>query len=164
MNEDQVRAVRGPFAGTAGHLDAPYWQSPPDVVERMLDIAKVGAGDCLIDLGCGDGRIVVAAARRGARAIGVDIDPRRIAEAEAACRRAGVAACFRQEDLFQTPLATASVVSLYLLGHVNALLHRKLRNELRPGARVVSHAFPIAGWEPSAREEFDRRAIYLWTA
>jgi cyclopropane fatty-acyl-phospholipid synthase-like methyltransferase len=163
VKEDPVRAARGPFAGTPAHRDAPYWQSPPQVVERMLELAKVGPGDCLIDLGCGDGRIAIAAAWRGARAIGVDIDAERIAEATAAAVAAGVDASFRQEDLFDAALAEASVVSLYLLGHVNNLLRDKLLAELRPGARVVSHAYSIAGWEPSAREELAHRAIYLWT-
>jgi len=163
VEEDRVRAARGPFAGTAGQLDAPFWQSPPEVVTRMLELAMVGSGDCLIDLGCGDGRIVIAAARRGARAIGVDIDAERIREAIAAAATAGVRATFRQEDLFQVALAEASVVTLYLLGHVNNLIRHKLLAELRPGARVVSHAYPIAGWEPTARQEVDYQTIYLWT-
>src|SRR5687768_7579975 len=91
MDDARIVAERGPFAGMPGHLDAPFRQTPPAVVERMLDLAKVGPGDRLVDLGCGDGRIVVAAARRGAIAHGVDMDPERIAEAEAAARLAGVA-------------------------------------------------------------------------
>lgn len=162
MEEDPVRAARGPFVGSAAHRDAPYWQSPPHIVARMLDLAKVGPGDCLIDLGCGDGRIAIAAARRGAHARGVDLDPKRIAEAKAAAAAAGVKASFRQEDLFDVDLAEADVVTLYLLGHVNNLIRAKLRAELRPGARVVSHAFSIGGWEPTAREEHDHRRIYLW--
>jgi hypothetical protein len=74
-----------------------------------------------------------------------------------------VSASFRQEDLFEASLAEASVVTLYLLGHINDLIRHKLATELRPGARVVSHAFPITGWEPRLREEVDGRAIYLWT-
>lgn len=164
MDDAQVRAARGPFAGKPGHLDAPYWQSPPAIVEAMLDLARLRPGECLIDLGCGDGRIVIAAARRGARAIGIDIDPARIAEAEAAAGAASVTAAFRREDLFETPLAEADIVTLYLLGHVNNLLAGRLAAELRPGARIVSHAFPIAGREPAARREADGRAIYLWIA
>ncbi len=129
----------------------------------MLELAKVGSGDCLIDLGCGDGRIVIAAARRDARAIGVDIDSERIGEATAAAAAAGVSASFRRQDLFHVALAEASVVTLYLLGHVNNLVRDKLLEELRPGARVVSHAYAISGWEPCARQEVNRRMIYLWT-
>ena len=163
MDENRVHAARGPFAGTKGHLDAPYWQSPPDVVTRMLELAAVGPGDCLIDLGCGDGRIVIAAARSGARAIGVDLDPERIRDATAAAAAACVGASFRQEDLFRVDLSEASVVTLYLLGHVNNLVSHKLRQALRPGARVVSHSFGISNWEPDARLEVGNRAIYLWT-
>lgn len=128
----------------------------------MLELARVGPGDCLFDLGCGDGRIVVAAALRGARAIGIDTDAQRIDEATAAAEAAGVSASFRQEDLFEVDLAEASVVTLYLLGHVNNLIRHKLFAELRPGARVVSHAYAIADWEPSARQEVGHRTIYLW--
>lgn len=163
MDDDQVQAARGPFAGTKGHLDAPYWQSPPDVVTRMLELAMVGPGDCLIDLGCGDGRIVIAAAQLGARAIGIDIDSERIGEATTAAAAAGVKASFRQEDLFRVDLTEASVVTLYLLGHVNNLVSHKLRKELRPGARVVSNSYAISDWEPDARQEVGNRAIYLWT-
>ena len=130
--EDRIfKALRGPFAGTQGHLDAPYWQTPMPVVERMLALADVGPGDTLIDLGCGDGRVAIAAALRGAGAIGVDIDPERIAEAEQAAREAGVEALtrFRREDLFETRLDEASVVTMYLIGHVNLMLAPRLRTE-----------------------------------
>lgn len=157
-------SIRGPWAGTEGHLDAPYSSTPEPVVERMLDLAGPGPGDILIDLGCGDGRIAIAAARRGARALGVDIDRARIAEAEAAAAAAGVAsrATFRQQDLFATPLGEASIVSLYLLPLVNRLLRPRLRGELRPGSRIVGHAFPMPDWEPEAEEVVDGRRIFLW--
>ncbi|HEX2762745.1 MAG TPA: methyltransferase domain-containing protein [Allosphingosinicella sp.] len=165
MDEAAVRASRGPFAGRDGHLDAPYWTTPADVVERMLDLAGLTADDRLIDLGCGDGRIALAAAGRGARALGIDLDPGRIAEARLAAAAAGLESLtsFRKEDLFETPLADATVVSLYLLAHVNRLLERRLRRFLRPGSRVVSHAYPIGGWEPTRSVETpDRRRLYLW--
>jgi cyclopropane fatty-acyl-phospholipid synthase-like methyltransferase len=159
-----IAAERGPFAGRESHLDAPFWPTPPPLIERMLDLAGVGPGDRLIDLGCGDGRIVVAAARRGAFAHGIDIDPARIAEAEAAARLAGVGDCvrFEQSDLFDVALGEFSVVSLYLLPVVNRWLEGKLRRELEEGARVIGHAFPMPNWAPVAQEEHEGRAIYLW--
>jgi SAM-dependent methyltransferase len=165
LSEAEIAAIRGPWAGREGQLDAPFWSTPPDLVEQMLDLAGVGAADYLIDLGCGDGRVAIAAGRRGARALGVDLDPARIGEAKAAAREGGVErrVRFRAEDLFATPLGKASVVTLYLLPHVHALLHGRLLAQLRPGSRVVSHAFPIADWAPAAQEMVERRSLYLWT-
>jgi len=163
--EDRAfKTLRGPWAGTPHHLDAPFWPTPEPLVERMLDLAGVGPGDHLIDLGCGDGRIVIAAARRGATALGVDIDAERIAEAEAAARAAGVEQLvgFRCEDLFATRLEAASVVTLYLIPHIHGLLGARLRTELAPGSRVLSHAFAIRDWAPRAHEVIDQRELYLW--
>lgn len=163
--EDRAfKAIRGPWAGTPHHLDAPFWPTPESLVERMLDLAGVGPGDHLIDLGCGDGRIVIAAARRGATALGVDIDAERIAEAEAATRAAGVEHLvgFRCEDLFATRLEAASVVTLYLIPHINRLLAERLRTELAPGSRVLSHAFAIRDWVPRVHETINRRELFLW--
>ena len=158
--------MRGPFAGTDHHRDAPYWQTPDEVVARILDLAGAGPGDLLIDLGCGDGRICIAAAGRGARAIGVDIDAARIAEAQAAASAAGVGALatFRQEDLFETRLEEASIVTLYAVPLVHNLLGPRLQSELAPGSRIVAHSFPIAGWPPDRVETLpDRRTLRLWT-
>jgi ribosomal protein L11 methylase PrmA len=165
MNPD-LAALRGPFAGTEGHLDAPYAETPPALVEAMLDLATLAPGERLLDLGSGDGRIVMAAARRCADALGVDIDPSRIAEAEEAARAAGLSARarFRREDLFATPLGQADVIALFLLGHVNEWLGPRLRAEARPGARIVSHAFPIRGWDPVATRRVGRASLYLWIA
>ena len=163
--EDRAfKAIRGPWAGTPHHLDAPFWPTPEPLVERMLDLGEVGPGDHLIDLGCGDGRIVIAAARRGATALGVDIDAERIAEAEAAARAAAVEQLvrFRCEDLFATRLEGASVVTLYLIPMVHGLLGARLRAELAPGSRVVSHAFTIRDWAPRAHEIIDQRELFLW--
>lgn len=132
----------------------------------MLDLAAVTPADLLIDLGCGDGRICIAAARRGARALGIDIDAERIAEAKAAAAAAGVAHLvdFRREDLFETRLEAATVVALYTLPLVHNLLGPRLRTELTPGSRVVAHAWPINGWPPDHVETLaDRRTLYLWT-
>jgi len=159
-----LAAQRGPFAGTEGHLDAPYAPTPPEFVEAMLELAKLAPGERLLDLGSGDGRIVIAAARRGADALGVDIDSSRVAEAEHAARAAGLEARarFRREDMFSTPLGSADVITLYLLGHVNNWLGARLRNEARPGTRIVSHAYSIAGWEPSAIQMLGHTALYKW--
>jgi ribosomal protein L11 methylase PrmA len=162
-----LAALRGPFAGTEGHLDAPYAATPPEVVEAMLELAALTPGDRLLDLGCGDGRIVIAAARSGVEAIGVDIDPQRIAQAEDAARAADVGdrARFRQEDMFATALGEADVITMYLLANVNVWLGPRLRAEARPGTRIVSYAFPIGGWEPAATRQLpDWTSLYLWIA
>jgi SAM-dependent methyltransferase len=145
-------------------LEVPFVPTPHALVQRMLDLAEVGASDYLIDLGCGDGRIAVAAAQRGARALGVDLDPLRIQEAAAAARIAGVEARvrFRRQNLFRTPIYDASVVALYLLPRINLELRPRLLTELRPGARIVSHAFNMGDWRPEAEETLDGRRIFLW--
>jgi len=145
-------------------LDVPYVPTPLRVVDRMLDMAAVGPNDFLIDLGSGDGRIPIAAAQRGARALGVDIDPMRIDEAFAAARFAGVEtrARFRRQDLFRTPLREASVVTMYLLPDVNLALRPRILTELRPGTRVLSHNFTMGEWRPDAEEEMDASRIYMW--
>jgi SAM-dependent methyltransferase len=149
---------------TAPELEVPFVPTPHSLVQKMLDLAAVGASDYLIDLGCGDGRIAVAAALRGARALGVDLDRLRIAEAHAAARLAGVEAraSFRRQDLFATPIYEASVIALYLLPEINLRLRPRLLTELRPGARIVSHAFTLGDWRPEAEEVHDGRRIFLW--
>lgn len=145
-------------------LDAPYVPTPEPVVEAMLDLAGVGPDDYLIDLGSGDGRIPVAAGRRGARALGVDIDPERIAQANLAAQLAGVEGrvSFRRQDMFETPIADASVVAMYLLPDINLRLRPRLLTELRPGTRVVTHAFTMGDWAPDQRRVIGERNIYLW--
>lgn len=145
-------------------LDVPYVPTPHAVVARMLDMAEVGPGDYLLDLGSGDGRIAIQAAERGARALGVDIDPARVREANEKAIYAGVQdrVRFRRQDLFQTPIREASVVTLYLLPRVNMELRPRILTELRPGTRVVSHAFHMGDWEPDRREEVDGATIYFW--
>ncbi len=139
-------------------LDAPYVSTPDSVVAEMLRMAAVRSGDMVYDLGCGDGRIVIAAARDfGARGVGIDIDPARIAEANAAARRAGVSerVRFTVQDLFQTDFAEASVVALYLYPEMNAKLLPKFLAELRPGTRIVSHQFGMGDWRP-------QESVRLW--
>lgn len=142
--------------------DVVYVATPHETVERMLRLADVRSSDFVIDLGSGDGRIPIAAARRGARALGIEIDPDRIREAEANARSAGVTnrVRFRQEDLFKTPLAEATVITMYLLPELNARLSPRLL-ALQPGTRIVSHLFPMADWKPDATDT-DGGAIYLW--
>jgi SAM-dependent methyltransferase len=148
-------------------LDVPFVPTPQAVVDQMLTVAGVGRRDTLYDLGCGDGRIVVTAASQyGAHGVGIDLNPERIAEARANAKKAGVdkRVSFRVADLFETNLSAASVVSLYLLPDVNLKLRPKLWSQLKPGARVVSHAFDMGpDWPPERTVEVDGRTIYLWT-
>src|SRR5437660_3814696 len=146
------------------HLDVPYVPTPPDVVAAMLKLANVHKGDVLYDLGCGDGRIVVAATKQyGARATGIDIDPVRLKEARENAQKEGVAdqVKFRQEDLFTTDFHDADVVTLYLLPSVNMKLRPKLQR-LKPGTRIVSHSFDMEDWKPDKTVDVDGRMIYLW--
>ena len=153
-----------PVAPAERDLDVPYVPTPRPVVAAMLDMAELGPDDYLIDLGSGDGRIAIEAARRGARALGVDIDPNRVAEAIAAAQLAGVEAParFRRQDLFDTPIREASVVSMYLLPAINLRLRPRLLTDLRPGTRIVSHAFNMGDWAPDEHREVNAANIYLW--
>jgi trans-aconitate methyltransferase len=146
--------------------DVIYVPTPPDVVEEMLKIADVKKGDVLYDLGSGDGRIAVTAAKRyGIRAVGIDIDPERIREANENAKKAGVTNLvrFRQEDLFKADFSEATVVTLYLLPDLNVKLRARLWSELKPGTRVVSHQFDMADWKPEKEVELNGRTIYFWT-
>lgn len=145
--------------------DVPYVPTPQPVVDRMLAIAKVNRNDVVYDLGSGDGRLVIAAAQRyGARGVGIDINPKRIQQANANAQRAGVTQLveFRQQDLFETDLSDATVVTLYLLPSVNLKLRPKLLQELQPGTRIVSHAFDMGDWEPQKVEQVNGRTVYYW--
>jgi len=134
----------------AQDLDVPYVSTPHSVVKKMLDVADVGSGDYVIDLGCGDGRIVISAALRGAAGHGVDLDPERIREARENARKAGVSdrVMFLKEDIFETDFSRANVITMYLLTTVNADLRPRLLDILEPGTRVVSHDFGMGTWEP----------------
>ncbi len=145
--------------------DVVFVPTPYPVVEAMLAVAKVGKNDVLYDLGSGDGRIVIAAARKfGTRAIGIDIDPKRISESRENADTARVAKVveFRQADLFTTDLRSASVVTLYLLPELNVRLRPKLFAELRPGSRVVSHSFDMGDWKADSLFQVDSRFVYYW--
>ncbi len=162
-------AAGAPAQSTGGaQLRAPdvfYLPTTPPVVRAMLRLAKVTRSDVVYDLGCGDGRIVIEAARRyGAHAVGIDIDPERIAEAKANARKAGVDKLvdFRLADLFEADLRGATVVTLYLLPSLNLKLMPKLRSELPKGARIVSHDFEMGDWKPERSLDVGNASVYLW--
>jgi SAM-dependent methyltransferase len=151
-------------------LDVPYVPTKEPIVDRMLRMAKVKPADVLYDLGCGDGRIVIAAAKRfGIRGVGIDIDPQRIAEAEENARKAGVAdrVKFIQGDLFEAKIEDASVVTLYLLPEVNLRLRPKLLSDLKPGTRIVSHNYDMGDWKPEQTAKLNvdgtEHTVYAWT-
>lgn len=147
--------------------DVIYVPTPEPVVDAMLELAEVGPGDVLYDLGSGDGRIPITAAKRfGIRAVGIDINPVRIMEANANAEAAGVSdtVTFIEGDMFDAWISDASVVTLYLLQSLNVKLRPKLLSELQPGTRIVSHSFDMANeWEPEETREVDGSMIYLWT-
>jgi SAM-dependent methyltransferase len=146
--------------------DVFYVPTPQPVVDAMLEMAKVTANDVVYDLGCGDGRIPIAAAQKyGARGVGIDIDPQRIAEAKENAKTAGVTdkVQFLNQDLFTSDFKEATVVTLYLLPSLNEKLIPQLR-ALRPGTRIVSHAFDMGtSWPPEDRREVAGKSIYFWT-
>ncbi|CAM3735934.1 class I SAM-dependent methyltransferase [Pontibacter korlensis] len=146
--------------------DVPYVPTRQVVVDAMLKLADVKKDDVLYDLGCGDGRIVITAAKEyGARGTGVDINPERIQEANANAREANVTdkVRFIEGDLFEEDFSQASVVTLYLLPAVNQKLRPILMKQLKPGTRIVSHAFDMGDWEPEQTVEVDGTKIFLWT-
>jgi ribosomal protein L11 methylase PrmA len=146
--------------------DVIFVPTPQDVVEKMLEIANVKKGDVLYDLGSGDGRIAITAARKyGVRATGIDIDPERIKEANENAKKAGVAnlVTFKQEDLFKADFKNATVITLYLLPDLNVKLRPRLWAELKPGTRIVSHQFEMGDWKPEKKLELNGRTIYYWT-
>ena len=148
-------------------LDVPYVPTPQPVVNQMLRLAKVGRRDVLFDLGCGDGRIVITAAKaRGARGTGIDIDPRRIAEARQNAQEAGVTdrVEFREANLFETDFSSATVVTLYLLPQINRQLRPQLWQQLKVGTRVVSHDFDMGEeWPPEKVVRTGGKTLYFWT-
>lgn len=149
--------------------DVPYVPTPQNVVDEMLTLANVTKNDVVYDLGCGDGRLVITAVKKfGARrGFGVDIDPQRIADSNANAKAADVTdrVQFAVQDLFQTDLKDATVVTLYLLPEVNLRLRPKLLSELQPGTRVVSHSFDMGDWKPqkTVTVQPGGQRLYLWT-
>jgi ubiquinone/menaquinone biosynthesis C-methylase UbiE len=145
--------------------DVIYVPTRQTVVDAMLKVANVKAGDVLYDLGCGDGRIPVTAAKLGARAVCIDIDPKRIAEANENVKKSGVGDRVRvlNQDLFTTDISDATVVTLYLLPSLNLKLRPTLWKTLKPGTRVVSHDFDMGDWKPEQTLNVDGATIYYWT-
>lgn len=152
------------FELNAQSLDVPYVPTPDNVVEKMLDMVDVGPGDYVIDLGSGDGRIVIAAAKRGAYGHGVDLDPKRIREARENAVRAGVEdrVIFVEGNIFNTDFSRANVVTMYLLNSVNIQLRPHLLKNLKPGSRIVSHDFDMGNWKPEEYVQEGHSDIYFW--
>jgi SAM-dependent methyltransferase len=155
-----------------GQSLAPYVPTPQEVVDRMLVLAEVTSKDLVYDLGSGDGRIPITAAKKyGARGVGVDIDPRRIAESRANAKTAGVEHLveFRQQDAMTVDVSAATIVTLYLATASNLALRPILTRQLKPGARIVSHTFGMGDWSPARVDEFRDstgvvETLYLWRA
>jgi SAM-dependent methyltransferase len=149
---------------------APFMATPQEVVDRMLQLAAVTKNDVVYDLGSGDGRLIITAAKRyGARGVGFDIEPALIAQSRANAKKEGVEALveFRQQDALTVDVSPASVVTLYLLSGANLKLRPTLQKQLKPGARIVSHEFPMGDWVPTRTETVTdqrgtSRVLYLW--
>ena len=163
-------AQQAPAAAPQKQLRTPdviFVPTPQEVVDAMLKVAKVGKGDVLYDLGSGDGRIPITAAQKHgiARGIGIDINPERIKEANENLAKAGVGdrVRFINADLFESDLSEATVVTLYLLPELNLKLLPKLLKELKPGTRIVSHAFDMGTWKAEQVVDVGRRTVYFWT-
>ena len=150
----------------ARYPDVSFVPTPRKAVREMLKLAGVQAGDVVYDLGCGDGRVVITAAKEfGARGVGIDIDSDRIKQSRKNARKAGVShrVSFRTEDLFEADIKDATVVALYLLQTLNYKLRPKLLRELKPGTRIVSYTFDIPDWPPQKQVDLAEGRIYLWT-
>jgi predicted O-methyltransferase YrrM len=164
-----VQQAQAPAAAQKAELRKPdviFVPTPHEVVDAMLEVAKIGKDDVLYDLGSGDGRIPIAAAKKGiARGVGIDINPERVKEANENLREAGVGdrVKFVNADLFETDLSDATVITLYLLPALNLKLLPKLLKEVKPGTRVVSHAFDMGDWKPERTLDVGGRSVYFWT-
>jgi SAM-dependent methyltransferase len=162
---DPARILLTQTAPARRSPDVIFVPTPNEVVDKMLEMAKVTSKDTVYDLGCGDGRIVITAAQKyGVRAVGIDIDPKRIAEATANAKAARVTdrVRFIEGDLFEADISEATVVTLYLLTRLNEKLKPKLLKELQPGTRIVSHAFDMGDWAPEQRAQVAASTVYLW--
>lgn len=144
--------------------DILFVPTPQAAVDAMLELAAVGPGDVVYDLGSGDGRIPITAAKYGARGVGIDIDPKMVREARMNAAKAGVAdrVAFREEDIFETEIAGATVVSVYLLESLNVRLKPRFLSELRPGTRIVGYEWRMGDWSPEKTVMVDGHPVYLW--
>jgi cyclopropane fatty-acyl-phospholipid synthase-like methyltransferase len=146
-------------------IHAPYVTTPSPVVDAMLKLAGTRKSDVVYDLGCGDGRIVIAAAKRyGARGVGIDVDPERILEARANAKREGVESLvrFSAQNVYDMDFREATVVAMYLLPDMHRKLSPKLQKDLRPGARIVTHTFDLGSWKPHESRNINGEQIFLW--
>jgi hypothetical protein len=164
-----VAGAQSPTTTEKKPLDVPYVPTHESLVDEMLSMAKVGGNDVLYDLGSGDGRIVITAARKfGTRGVGYDLDPDRVSEARENARKAGVTdkVRFEQQDIFTAKIADATVITMYLLPDVNMRLRPRLLSELKPGTRIVSHNYDLGDWQPVQRKEMDvsgvNHTLFLW--
>jgi len=148
----------------AQKLDVAYVPTPYAIVEEMLNIANAGPGDYLIDLGSGDGRIVIAAAKRGAYGHGVELDPKRIREAELNAAKAGVSdkVLFLKENIYETDFSRATVITLYLFPTINIKLRPFLLEKMKPGTKIVSHDFSMDEWKPDKHIRIGNHSVFLW--
>ncbi len=145
--------------------DIRFVPTPRLVIEGILDLAKASPDDHLYDLGCGDGRVVIAAAKRGLTAVGIDLDPRLVVRAKEYAETEGVSdrVDFRVENFFTAKIREATIVTLYLCHHVNLGLLPHLKSELRPGTRIVSHSFDMGDWQPDQSVMVETKLLFLWT-
>ena len=163
-----LAALNSPSAQDTGFENkkiVPYVPSPQFVVDKMIELAGVKPGDFVYDLGSGDGRIVITAAKKGAKAVGFEIDGDLVGESRANIKKAGVEALaeIRNQDILTVDFSAASVITMYLLPDVNLQLKPKLLSQLKPGSRIVSHSFDMGDWKPDKVEQIEGRTIYLWT-
>jgi SAM-dependent methyltransferase len=166
-NQDSVTPAAPAQANAPERVpDVVYVPTPPEVVAAMLKLANVTKDDVVYDLGSGDGRIVITAAKQyGARGVGIDINPVRIKEAQENAQKAGITdrVKFLQQDLFEADFREATVVTLYLLPRLNLKLRPKLLRELKPGTRIVSHDFDMGDWKPERTVQVGSKTVYFWT-
>jgi cyclopropane fatty-acyl-phospholipid synthase-like methyltransferase len=164
-NSAAVNALRAQDSIFENKKIVPYVPSPQFVVDKMIELAGVKPGDLVYDLGSGDGRIVITAAKMGAKAVGFEIDGDLVGESRTNIKKAGVEALaeIRHQDILTVDFSAATVVTMYLLPDVNLQLKPNLLSQLKPGARIVSHSFSMGDWQPDKTERVEGRTIYLWT-
>ncbi|HEX2230002.1 MAG TPA: methyltransferase domain-containing protein [Candidatus Binatia bacterium] len=159
-----LRQIQAQDAPSESKKIVPFVPTPQEVVDKMIELGGVKKGDTVYDLGSGDGRIVITAAKKGARAVGFEIDPDLLKESRENIKKAGVEnlAEIRQQDILTVDLSPANVVTMYLLPDVNLKLKPNVLKQMKPGSRVVSHAFDMGDWKPDKTEKVNGRTIYLW--